>query len=842
MKSSFALLLIFVFISGLMHAQCNVDVFGSTQVKCGDSVQLSVNLKLSKVYDGDLSLDDVYFADVFTGYVVGLGGKILKTSDGGISWTPHDFMTLRWSRVCFIDSQHGFIGHIASNTGRVAYTSDGGDTWTLTNFSSPDPLWDLAMLNPTTCIVVGENGLIKKTINSGQIWENIESGVNETFNVVVFPTETTGYICTEQGSVLKSTDGGNTWTKLVTGQYMPALRCASFLNENIGYVAGGLWRVYKTTDGGITWSWVSGNDDSFVGEYGCSFADENIGYFVGTYSWVGKYYGNSEDKWDSFKTDAGDGTFSSVWALGTQKAIATTYNGEIYACYDAYSYAWQPAESLSSPTIRSPYASPLENTTYTVSVTRVNGCTSTDTITVEVLPAELMPEICVVTVEENNKNRILWNPQLPVNADSVCIFRESNITGEYELIATFGNETPGSFTDSLSDALIRSNRYTIAFKDHCQFQSILSLPHKTMHLSINQGIENSWNLIWEPYSGLEVNTYNIYRGNNSSNMNLIASLSGINTQYTDYDAPQGSVYYQVEAIGSSGCSSAKDNVSSNSNIASFIQNNIFIPSICNVSTESDTKHTKIIWDRPVSSTLDSIIIYRESEIAGEFNRLASIPLLATSEYIDTLSHIDDASYRYRLTSLDHNLNESAPGTTHQSIYLRIQKGTNTSWHLNWNEYAGAEVNSYIIYRGNSSAELQQIAILSAGNTQYTDLLAPEGDIYYQIEAELNQVCASITGHPISSSNIATNKVNGYSDLEFMQITISPNPFSDFFMIHNAFSNKSINISISDLTNHVIKTEIIQTYKRIDTRHLSPGIYFLLIETDGLKSCKKIIKM
>ena len=252
MKSSFTLLFL-VFISGLVHAQCNVDVLGSTQVKCGDSVQLSVNLKLSKVYDGDLSLNDVYFADAFTGYVVGSGGKILKTTDGGISWTSHDFMTLRWSRVCFIDSQHGFIGHIASSTGRVAYTSDGGDTWTLTNFSSPDPLTDLAMLNPTSCIVVGEYGMIKKTINGGQTWVNIASGINENLNVVEFPTETTGYICTQQGNILKSTDGGNTWTKLVTGHYMPELRCSSFLNENIGYVGGGLWRIYKTIDGGLKW-------------------------------------------------------------------------------------------------------------------------------------------------------------------------------------------------------------------------------------------------------------------------------------------------------------------------------------------------------------------------------------------------------------------------------------------------------------------------------------------------------------------------------------------------------------------------------------------------------------
>ncbi len=48
-----------------------------------------------------------------------------------------------------------------------------------------------------------------------------------------------------------------------------------------------------------------------------------------------------------------------------------------------YNYQWQPDASLDSPSIASPLARPLENTTYTVTVDS-NNCTSTSAITIKV--------------------------------------------------------------------------------------------------------------------------------------------------------------------------------------------------------------------------------------------------------------------------------------------------------------------------------------------------------------------------------------------------------------------------------------------------------------------------
>lgn len=49
-------------------------------------------------------------------------------------------------------------------------------------------------------------------------------------------------------------------------------------------------------------------------------------------------------------------------------------------------YSWSPSAGLSSSTISNPLASPLATTTYTVNVTNANGCTSSDSVTIAIVP------------------------------------------------------------------------------------------------------------------------------------------------------------------------------------------------------------------------------------------------------------------------------------------------------------------------------------------------------------------------------------------------------------------------------------------------------------------------
>jgi hypothetical protein len=241
-----------------------------------------------------------------------------------------------------------------------------------------------------------------------------------------------------------------------------------------------------------------------------------------------------------------------------------------YVGPDDLIYNWEPSSSLSALDIRNPLASVTEPTRFSVSVSTKNGCNALAEAFVSPQGITNSPQICMVSVGANNRNIILWSESESQAIDSLIIYRESIYqSGLYELIGKLEFSAPSFFMDSSSNALVQSNRYKIAYKDICGFQTDLSSEHKTMHLNINMGMGNAWNLIWEEYEGFAVGSYLIYRGTSRDNLSMIGSTNEGSTSYTDFSAPAGDVYYQIEVIPPSLCGSLKSDAytSSRSNIS-----------------------------------------------------------------------------------------------------------------------------------------------------------------------------------------------------------------------------------------------------------------------------------
>lgn len=91
-------------------------------------------------------------------------------------------------------------------------------------------------------------------------------------------------------------------------------------------------------------------------------------------------------------------------------------------------------------------------------------------------------------------------------------------------------------------------------------ESALSEAHKTMHLTINQGLDNhTWNLIWTEYEGMEYDSYRIFRGTSADNLACVDVIpAGGYTTYTDATAGTGSVYYQIDIVRSNSQSKGND--------------------------------------------------------------------------------------------------------------------------------------------------------------------------------------------------------------------------------------------------------------------------------------------
>lgn len=195
--------------------------------------------------------------------------------------------------------------------------------------------------------------------------------------------------------------------------------------------------------------------------------------------------------------------------------------------------------------------------------------------TLTILPNTITPvAICAVTVDSaTGKNKIVFNKPQATDIDSFVFYRRPNAGTVYERIGAQPYGAFSTFTDASSDPMARAHRYYMTAKNICR-ESTIGDAHRTMHLTINKGKDNStWNLIWNGYEGVPHEDYNIYRGTTPTNMALLTTIEANSyNSFTDYSAPTGAIYYKVSIADGPSCNpslkTTGDNVWITSNIAS----------------------------------------------------------------------------------------------------------------------------------------------------------------------------------------------------------------------------------------------------------------------------------
>lgn len=109
--------------------------------------------------------------------------------------------------------------------------------------------------------------------------------------VVDFVTDTLGWAAGDNGTVLKTTDGGFSWTN--QGPIVPqggsdrktGVFDACFVDATHGWIAADTM-VYRTTDGGSTWSdsgaWMTDMGGNYLAYTAVDFADADNGWMIGS--------------------------------------------------------------------------------------------------------------------------------------------------------------------------------------------------------------------------------------------------------------------------------------------------------------------------------------------------------------------------------------------------------------------------------------------------------------------------------------------------------------------------------------------------------------------------------
>lgn len=234
------------------------------------------------------TITDIHFVDSENGFMSCASGTVLKTTNGGLDWQAFNTgISASFMSIFGIDKDTVYTARISlykSTNSGVSWVDYGGLG------SSGSTIFDIHFLSPKTGFII-KSGKLYKTNDYGLSWYEVYkvySGGN-----IIFTSQDTGYVvggatiicdpgpCNfpfNRGAIIKTTDGGESWQKLMFFNDTLNIISASFINSNFGYCFSSNNTIQKTEDGGLTWISI---DTGITGNIsGGLFINKSIGFII----------------------------------------------------------------------------------------------------------------------------------------------------------------------------------------------------------------------------------------------------------------------------------------------------------------------------------------------------------------------------------------------------------------------------------------------------------------------------------------------------------------------------------------------------------------------------------
>ena len=204
---------------------------------------------------------------------VGSRGHIVYSDDHGESWIQAPAPTRQLlTAVDFVDDRHGWaVGHDSL----ILHTADGGENWTV-QYRDPEidaedddegfgflekPLMDVWFRDAQTGFAVGAYGLLLRTDDGGQNWEDVSFDIDNPdgfhYNALTEVKNSGLFLVGEMGTMYRSADYGETWETLEEMPYDGSWFGVASTGEPGGIVAWGLrGNMFRSSDFGDSWEQV----------------------------------------------------------------------------------------------------------------------------------------------------------------------------------------------------------------------------------------------------------------------------------------------------------------------------------------------------------------------------------------------------------------------------------------------------------------------------------------------------------------------------------------------------------------------------------------------------------
>ena len=381
------------------------------------------------------------------------------------------------------------------------------------------------------------------------------------------------------------------------------------------------------------------------------------------------------------------------------------------------------------------------------------------------------PAICMVDVEDNH-NLLIWEELSDPDVASYHIYRENNQANVFEPLAVIPAGSVNAFADSTADPSVRAWRYKITAADTCGGETPMSGYHKTVHLTINQGLDNSWNLIWTPYEGLEFASYKLYRGTANNNLQLIQTMPATLTSYTDNNPSGDALFYQIEVVMTDGCVQHTRDITHTGARSNIVYNQVPV-----MAEETVSACESYDWN---GQTLTSSGDYTQTFVSElGYDSVVTLHL--------TIHHTP-------VFSISGNLAISQGQSTALSV------PNNAGWSYLWN----------------------------TGETASVIIVAPSETTSYSVTVT--------EGTCNASDSVTVTVNTGIDDHDGFDFTVYPNPTTNIVNVQCTMNNVQFSgteIHIVDMYGKLVRTKPFDGETTlIDISDLANGIYFVKAVADG----------
>ena len=167
-------------------------------------------------------------------YAAGRDGVILRSINFGATWTVVETGTTRYRGIIAKGTQNAWV---VGEGGKLKITTDGGVNWVEKSSGTLSDLHDVFFLNATEGWMAGQNDVLRYSNDGGNSWISRNNGINLGLEATYFLNSNDGWAVGNSGGIFKTVNGGLNWTTESSGT-TNELNDVFFLNAANGWAVG----------------------------------------------------------------------------------------------------------------------------------------------------------------------------------------------------------------------------------------------------------------------------------------------------------------------------------------------------------------------------------------------------------------------------------------------------------------------------------------------------------------------------------------------------------------------------------------------------------------------------